>query len=158
MPPAPTSAHRHDRRHERAHRRLALVQERRGDSVGIRPKLDRVGRADWLTSASRGCDGGLLAEAVLPASLRCVGEVSVMRCERCRAEATSTGPGGQRLCDKHYNPIMAAAPGMVGTGTTADAFGAMVIAGGVASQVHGGHVPVSRRRRFWQRLRRTSGH
>ena len=58
-----------------------------------------------------------------------------MRCERCRAEATSTGPGGQRLCDKHYNPIMAAAPGMVGTGTTADAFGAMVIAGGVASQV-----------------------
>ena len=40
-----------------------------------------------------------------------------MRCERCRAEATSTGPGGQRLCDKHYNPTMAAAPGMVGTGT-----------------------------------------
>ena len=34
-----------------------------------------------------------------------------MRCERCRAEATSTGPGGQRLCDKHYNPTMAAAPG-----------------------------------------------
>ena len=81
-----------------------------------------------------------------------------MRCERCRAEATSTGPGGQRLCDKHYSPIMAAAPGMVGTGTAADAFGAKVIAGGVASHVHGGHVPVSRSRRLWQGLRRRSGH
>ena len=80
-----------------------------------------------------------------------------MRCERCRAEATSTGPGGQRLCDKHYNPIMAAAPGMVGTGTTADAFGAMIVAGGVASNVHGGHLPVPRRRRLWQRMRRGFG-
>ena len=80
-----------------------------------------------------------------------------MRCERCRAPATSTGPGGQRLCDKHYNPIMAAAPGMVGTGTTADAFGAMVIAGGVASHVHAA-MPCLRRRRVWQRLRRGSGH
>ncbi len=77
----------------------------------------------------------------------------VMKCERCRAEATSTGPGGQRLCDKHYNPIMAAAPGMVGTGTTADAVGAMIVAGGVASNVHG-HLPVPRRQRLWQRMRR----
>jgi hypothetical protein len=77
-----------------------------------------------------------------------------MRCERCRAEATSTGPGGQKLCDKHYNPTMASAPALVSTGTTADAFGAMVVAGGVASQVHGGHVPVPRHRQLWQRLRR----
>ena len=52
----------------------------------------------------------------------------VMKCERCRAEATSTGPGGQRLCDKHYNTTMAAAPGMVGTGTAADAVGAFIVA------------------------------
>ena len=77
-----------------------------------------------------------------------------MRCERCRAAATATGPTGQKLCDKHYNPIMAAAPALVGTGTHADAFGAMVVAGGVASNVHGGHVPVTRRRQLWQRLRR----
>ena len=77
-----------------------------------------------------------------------------MRCERCRAEATSTGRGGQRVCDRHYNPIMAAAPGMVSTGTNADALGAMIVAGCVASQVHGGHVPVSRRRRLWQRMQR----
>ena len=60
-----------------------------------------------------------------------------MRCERCRAEATSWGLGGQRLCDKHYNPTMAAAPGMVGTGTAADAVGAFIVAKGVGSQVHG---------------------
>jgi hypothetical protein len=81
-----------------------------------------------------------------------------MRCERCRAEAVSTGPGGQRLCDKHYNPTMAAAPGMVGTGTAADAVGAMIVAGGVASRVHGGHVPVPRRRRLWLRMRRHFAH
>jgi len=28
-------------------------------------------------------------------------------------EASSTGPSGERLCDRHYNPTMAAAPGMV---------------------------------------------
>ncbi|GAA4412282.1 hypothetical protein GCM10023168_33970 [Fodinibacter luteus] len=78
-----------------------------------------------------------------------------MRCERCRAEATSTGPQGERLCDKHYNPTMAAAPALASTGTTADAVGAMIVAGGVASQVHGGHVAVTRRRRLWQRIRRT---
>ena len=77
-----------------------------------------------------------------------------MRCERCRAEATSTGPRGEHLCDRHYNPTMAAAPGMVGTGTAADAVGALIVAEGVASQVHGGHAPVPRRRRLWQRLRR----
>ena len=78
-----------------------------------------------------------------------------MRCERCRAEATSTGPGGQRLCDTHYNPNLAAAPALVSTGTTADAFGAMVVAGAVASDVHGGHVPVlGRRPHVWQRMRR----
>jgi hypothetical protein len=78
-----------------------------------------------------------------------------MRCERCRAEATSTGPKGQRLCDKHYNPIMAAAPALVGTGSHADAFGAMIVAGGVAAHVHEGHVPVlARRRRLFQWLRR----
>ncbi len=77
-----------------------------------------------------------------------------MRCERCRAEATSTGRGGQRLCDKHYNPTMASAPALVSTGTTADAFGAMVVAGGVASKVHGGHVPVPRRTRLWRWMRR----
>ena len=76
-----------------------------------------------------------------------------MRCERCRAEAVSTGPGGQRLCDKHYNPTMAAAPGMVGTGTAADAVGAFIVAKGVGSQVHGGHVPVLRHQSLWQRLR-----
>ena len=80
-----------------------------------------------------------------------------MKCERCRSEATSTGQRGQKLCDKHYNPIMAAAPGMIGTGTTADAFGAMVVAGGVASHVHGGHVPLQRRRRLWRRVRRGFG-
>ena len=77
-----------------------------------------------------------------------------MRCERCRAEATSTGRAGQKLCDKHYNPIMAAAPALVATGTHADAFGVVLVAGGVASQVHGGHVPVPRRGRWWQRMRR----
>lgn len=81
-----------------------------------------------------------------------------MRCERCRAEATSTGPRGERLCDKHYNPTMAAAPALVSTGTTADAVGAMIVAGGVASQVHGGHVPVTRRRRLWRRFRRPFAH
>jgi hypothetical protein len=69
----------------------------------------------------------------------------------------STGPGGQRLCDKHYNPTMAAAPGMVGTGTAADAVGAFIVAKGVSTQVHGGHVPVLRRRRLRQWLRRQSG-
>ncbi len=77
-----------------------------------------------------------------------------MRCERCRAEATSTGPRGQRLCDRHYNPTMAAAPGMVGTGTTADAVGAFLIADGVASHTHGGHTPVRAHRSLWQRIRR----
>ena len=67
------------------------------------------------------------------------------------------GSEGPELCDKHYNPIMAAAPGMVGTGTTADAFGAMVVAGGVASHVHGGHVPLPRHRRLWRRVRRGFG-
>jgi hypothetical protein len=36
-----------------------------------------------------------------------------MRCSKCRMEASSTGPSGERLCDRHYNPTMAAAPGMV---------------------------------------------
>jgi len=76
-----------------------------------------------------------------------------MRCERCRAEATSTGAGGQRLCDRHYNPTMAAAPGMVGTGTAADAVGAFIVAKGVGSQVHGGHTPVVRPRSLWRRIR-----
>ncbi len=77
-----------------------------------------------------------------------------MRCERCRREATSTGSRGQRLCDTHYNPTMASAPALVSTGTTADAVGALIVADGVASQVHGGHVPVPRRTRLWQGLRR----
>ena len=77
-----------------------------------------------------------------------------MRCERRRTEATSTGPTGQKLCDKQYNPIMDAAPALVGTGTHADAFGVMVVAGGVASNMHGGHVPVTRRRQLWQGMRR----
>jgi hypothetical protein len=75
-----------------------------------------------------------------------------MRCERCRAEATSTGPGGQRPCDKHYNPTMAAAPGMVGTGTAADAVGAFISARALAP-AHGGHVPVLRHQSLSQRVR-----
>jgi hypothetical protein len=78
-----------------------------------------------------------------------------MRCERCRAEATSTGPRGQRLCDTHYNPNLAAAPALGSTGTGADAFGALILADAVAGATHGGHVPVIwRRRRVWQRMRR----
>jgi hypothetical protein len=34
----------------------------------------------------------------------------------------------------------------------------MIVAGGVASQVHGGHVPVPRRRRLWLRMRRHFAH
>lgn len=80
-----------------------------------------------------------------------------MRCERCRLEASSTGPQGQRLCDRHYNPTMAAAPGMVGTGTAADAVGGLIVADGVAKHVHGGHAPVPRRGQRWPRLRRRLG-
>lgn len=77
-----------------------------------------------------------------------------MRCERCRREASSTGPQGQRLCDRHYNPTMAAAPGMVGTGTAADAVAGFIVAVGVAKHMHGGHAPVPRRSGFLRRLRR----
>jgi hypothetical protein len=83
-----------------------------------------------------------------------LGKMVPMRCERCRAEATSTGPGGQRLCDLHYNPNLAAAPALTSTGTGADAFGAMIVADAVGGSVHGGHVPVRRRRRLRQRIRR----
>ncbi|GIL34981.1 hypothetical protein PDTK01_10570 [Phycicoccus sp. DTK01] len=58
------------------------------------------------------------------------------------------------MCDRHYNPTMAAAPALVSTGTTADAVGAQIVAGGVASHVHGGHAPVPAPRRLWRRLRR----
>ena len=74
-----------------------------------------------------------------------------MRCSRCRLEASSIGPNGQRLCDKHYNPTMAAAPGMVGTGTAADAVAGFIVAEGVATHVHGDHAPVAPRRQSWLR-------
>jgi hypothetical protein len=48
---------------------------------------------------------------------------------------------------------MAAAPGMVGTGTAADAVGAFIVAKGVGSQVHGGHTPVVRHQSLWRRIR-----
>lgn len=81
-----------------------------------------------------------------------------MRCERCGAEATSTGPRGQRLCDLHYNPNMAAAPVLISTGMSADLFSAMIVPDDVADAaegtVHGGQVPVvGRRGRLWQRMR-----
>ncbi len=79
----------------------------------------------------------------------------LMRCERCRAEATSTGPRGERLCDTHYNPNLAAAPALMSTGTSADVMGTMIVADAVAGALHGGHVPVvGRRQRLWQRIQR----
>jgi len=48
---------------------------------------------------------------------------------------------------------MAAAAGMVGTGTAADAVGAFIVAKGVGAQLHGGHVPVLRAQSRWQRVR-----
>jgi hypothetical protein len=68
-----------------------------------------------------------------------------MRCSKCRMEASATGPSGERLCDRHYNPTMAAAPGMVGTGTAADAVGGFIVAEGVATHVHGKHAPSAQR-------------
>lgn len=68
-----------------------------------------------------------------------------MRCSKCRMEASATGPSGERLCDRHYNPPMAAAPAMVGTGTAADAVGGFIVAEGVATHVHGKHAPSAQR-------------
>lgn len=87
------------------------------------------------------------------------GKGNPMRCSRCRLEASSTGPNGQRFCDKHYNPMMAAAPGMVGTGTAADAVAGFIVAEGVATHIHGDHAPVPARpqgllRRLWRRIGR----
>lgn len=102
------------------------------DSGTHRPRQSGCAFPTFSASGSRPCHGGgVVAGAVLTATVPGFGKVVSHEVrKRCRAEATSTGPGGQRLCDKHYNPTMAAAPGMVGTGTAADALGAFIVAKG----------------------------
>ena len=52
--------------------------------------------------------------------------------------------GAPQVSRRRYNPTMAAAPGMVGTGTAADAVGGFIVAKGVGSHAHGGHTPALR--------------